>query len=673
MDMSEMDKEQELVSEIRKLKRQLAIANSRVKTVKYGLVWMEVPETFDDESENQLPVIEEVKEKSIRNKDEKPTHILIEGDNYHALTCLNYTHKEKVDIIYIDPPYNTGSDGFRYKDKRILDKFPDGSDVPKDHPLKHSYWLSFMNKRLELAYNLLKPEGVIFISINEDEYAQLKLLCDHIFQASNYMTTFTVKVRHEDRILKGDKDYHETTEQLLLYRKSPKFKSIKRLQDNSSIEKYIYTIEELIDNPEQITMGSKVVSVFKPGEYRIVKSTPSADKFQKINIRGSLKEGNSSGRFYMKYLEERNNLFGYLYKVPDMGRDMYGYRYFLTRESEAKVNSSYFQGIPLNRKELKEVPYPNYIDFEEAFNNVGYEGGVEFRNGKKPVDFLKFIFSIGSFNKNAVILDFFAGSGTTGHAVMEQNYIDGGRRQVILCTNNENNIANEVTYPRIKNVIQGYSQSKNQKEVLYEVTLNTGLLLDNSVIHAARERFFSEEYTSRYDEIKEEVRKNKYTIYGVIKKGKRVPGLGNSLKYYKTSFVGNNDILSVSDKERVNQARKAGYLLALIENTLDEAESTSYFQLFENDGNTTAIYFREESDEIDALIKKLEGIRMPKVLYVVNRENHCGFENRFAHIDNLTIKKMPQPILDIYKNIPVINAVANGDTISMDTMIEEIK
>lgn len=640
MDMSEMNKEQELVSEIRKLKRQLAIANSRAKTVKYGLVWMEVPENFDDESENQLPVIEEVKEKSIGNKDKKPTHILIEGDNYHALTCLNYTHKEKIDIIYIDPPYNTGSDEFRYRDKRILDKFPDGSDVPKDHPLRHSYWLSFMNKRLELAYNLLKPDGVIFISINEDEYAQLKLLCDHIFQVSNYMTTFTVKVRHEDRILKGDKDYHETTEQLLLYRKSPKFKSIKRLQDNSSIEKYIYTIEELIDNPEQITMGSKVVSVFRPGEYRITKSTPSADKFQKINIRGSLKEGNSSGRFHMKYLEERNHLFGYLYKVPDMGGDMCGYRYFLTRESATKVNGSYFQGIPLNRKEVKEVPYPNYLDFEEAFNNVGYEGGVEFRNGKKPVDFLKFIFSIGSINKNAVILDFFAGSGTTGHAVMEQNYIDGGQRQAILCTNNENNIANEVTYPRIKNIIQGYLQSKNQKEVLYEVALNTKLLLDNSVIRAARDHFFSEEYKSRYDEIKEEVRKNKYTIYGVIKKGKRVPGLGNSLKYYKTSFVGNNNISSVSDEEKVNQAQKAGYLLALAENTLDEVERTNYFQLFGNDENTTAIYFREESDEMDLLLKKLEGIKTAKVLYVVNRENSRDFENRFAHIDNLTIKEM---------------------------------
>ncbi len=540
--MDKVSKEQDLLKEIEELKRQLRIANDQIKKAKYGLVWMDVPEVFENNIQNQHPVLEEVKEKAIANDNGQPTHVFIEGDNYHALTCLNYTHKGKIDLIYIDPPYNTGSDGFRYKDKRVLDKYPDGSDVPNDHPLRHSYWLSFMHKRLELAYHLLKPEGVMFISINEEEHAQLKLLCDSIFQESNYMTSFTVKVRHEDRILKGDKDYHETTEQLLLYRKSSKFRSIKRLQDNTSIDNYIYTIEEIIDHPEKIMMGSKEVSVFKPGEYRIVKSTPSIEQLQKVNIRGSLKEGNSSGRFHMKYLEERNHLFGYLYKVPDMGGDMYNHRYFLTRESDKKANGFYFQGVPINRNEVKEVPYPNYLDFEEAFNNVGYEGGVEFRNGKKPVDFLRFIFSIGTLNKNAIILDFFAGSGTTGHAVMEQNFIDGGKRQVILCTNNENNIANEVTYPRIKNVILGYNQIKNQKEVLFELLLTPKILSDNTAIQVAKEQFFSEKYRSRYDEIKEEIRKDKYTIFGIIKKTKQIQGFGESLKYYRTSFVVNEAI-----------------------------------------------------------------------------------------------------------------------------------
>ena len=201
------NKEIELQNRINHLEQVVSITNNRLKKEKYGLVWLDVPEDFE-KAENKIQVLEEVKEKSIINTGAKTKHILIEGDNYHALTCLNYTHKEKVDIIYIDPPYNTGSDGFRYRDKRILNKFPDGTEVPKDHPLRHSYWLSFMYKRLELAYNLLKPEGAIFISINEEEYAQLKLLCDRIFLESNYLTTFTVKVRHEDRILKGDKDYH---------------------------------------------------------------------------------------------------------------------------------------------------------------------------------------------------------------------------------------------------------------------------------------------------------------------------------------------------------------------------------------------------------------------------------------------------------------------------------
>jgi adenine-specific DNA-methyltransferase len=649
--MSEITNERELLNRIEQLQRELEISNNRIKKTKYGLVWMEVPEAFESETENQLPILEEIKEKSIDNEDDKPTHLLIEGDNYHSLTCLNYTHKNRIDLIYIDPPYNTGSDGFKYKDKRVLDKFPDGTDVPKDHPLRHSYWLSFMFKRLELAYNLLKEEGVLFISINEEEYAQLKLLCDRIFQESNYLTTFTVKVRHEDRILKGDKDFHETTEQLLLYRKSSKFKTIKRLQDNTSIDKYVFEVEELIDNPEIINFGSKPVQVFKPNEYRIIKGEPSSEKFQKINIRGSIKEGNSSGRFHMKYLESRNNLLGYLYKVPDMGDDNVPYRYFLTREKTTLANGSYFQGVPKSRNDIKEVPYPNYLDFEETFNNVGNEGGIIFRNGKKPVDFLKFIFSIGTRNKNAIILDFFAGSGSTGHAVLEQNSIDGGKRQFILCTNNENNISHEITHPRLNNVINGYSQSQNQKEILFELPLNPKTLKDNTAILDAVNNFFSDQFKERYDEIKDEVRKDKYTIYGIIKKDNSVKGFGNSLKYYKTSFVGKNNILSASDEDKALLALKAGYLLAIAENTLVELETTNHYQFFENKEKITAIYFKEELNEMETFINKVEVCNKPISLYLFSWGNKSDFEGMFDHIPNLRIKTIPQPILEIYKNI----------------------
>jgi DNA modification methylase len=222
----------ELHRKIKDLEGEVAYLNAQLKQDnRFGLHWIDVPEAFETGGENAIPILEEVPELSITKDDEKPTHILIEGDNYHALTCLNYTHQGKVDVIYIDPPYNTGSDGFTYKDKRFLDKYPDGTQLPKNHPLRHSSWLSFMDKRMKLASSLLKEDGVIYISINEEEYANLKLLCDSVFGYSNYITTITIKVRHENRILKGDKPMHETTELLLMYRKSDKFNISKRIVD----------------------------------------------------------------------------------------------------------------------------------------------------------------------------------------------------------------------------------------------------------------------------------------------------------------------------------------------------------------------------------------------------------------------------------------------------------
>ncbi|MEA5099480.1 MAG: site-specific DNA-methyltransferase [Bacteroidales bacterium] len=644
--------QEELLIKIRELEKEVKKLNHQIiKDDRYGLNWIDCPEAFEEESENKIPILEEVKDKAIKNDDGKPTHILIEGDNYHALTCLNYTHKGKIDVIYIDPPYNTGSDGFTYKDKRFLKEYPDGQPVPKDHPLRHSYWLSFMNKRLKLAKELLSDDGVIFISINEEEYSQLKLLCDNIFLDSNYLTTFNVKVRHEDRILKGDKDFHETTEQLLLYRKSSKFKTIKRLQDNTSIDKYEYKIEELTNNPEKVTMGSKEVLVFKPNEYKIIKTNPFIDNFQKVNIRGSIKEGNSSGRFHMKYLESRNNLFNYLYKVPDIGDDKYDFRYFLSRESDKRSNGFYFQGVPVKKNDIKEVPYANFIDFEDSFNNVGYEGGIEFRNGKKPVDFIRFILSIGSLKKNSIILDFFAGSGSTAHAVMGQNNIDGGNRQFILCTNNENNILTDITYPRINNIIVGYNHTKNIKETLFELPLNPLNILDNTAIIQSKFDFFSDKYYNRYDEIKDEVKKGKYQIYGIIKNTKKVKGFGNSLKYYKTSFVGKNSPKKATDDDRVELSHKAGYLLALGENTLEEIKKTDYYQIFENNDNATAIYFKEDLRGFDDFVKEVENLEKPTSVYIFSWDNAQGFEYNFEHIKQVQIKSIPQAILEIYKSI----------------------
>src|SRR3989338_3852653 len=179
--MTEKELLQQKENHILKLEKEIEKWKKAVKTQRYGLVWLDVPEGFEDDVENKLPILEEVPKKAIKSKDDKPTHLLIEGDNYHALTCLNYTHKGKIDVIYIDPPYNTGSDGFKYKDKRILDKFPDGTEVPKESPLRHSYWLSFLKKRLELCVELLSDQGVIVVHIDENELFNLGLLLNEVF------------------------------------------------------------------------------------------------------------------------------------------------------------------------------------------------------------------------------------------------------------------------------------------------------------------------------------------------------------------------------------------------------------------------------------------------------------------------------------------------------------
>ncbi len=209
-----MEKE-EYEAQIKALKEEIELLKKKqtyeIKRQKYGLNWIDVPEAFEKDSENKIPVLEEVKDKSIKNDDGKPTHILIEGDNYHALQCLNYTHKGKIDVIYIDPPYNKGKD-FTYKDIRFISQYPDGTPVPLNSPLRHSYWLSFMSKRLTLAKNILKESGYVFISIDYNELYNLKLLCDQIFGENNFIGCISCQANPG-----GDKgDYLEVTLQYMI-------------------------------------------------------------------------------------------------------------------------------------------------------------------------------------------------------------------------------------------------------------------------------------------------------------------------------------------------------------------------------------------------------------------------------------------------------------------------
>ena len=558
-----------LEKENERIKKQL----TKFAKNRYGLFWFDVPEGFDDDVENKLPILEEIPKLAIESKDDKLTHILIEGDNYHALTCLNYTHKGKVDVIYIDPPYNTGSDGFKYKDKRILDKYPDGTEVPTDHPLRHSYWLSFMKKRLELSKTLLSEQGTIFVSIDENENAQLKLLMDEIFRPENFVANITIQSNPRG---KQQMKIATTHEYLLVYAKN-----INKVQINSEelsseqIKNYSKLDENNLNYRElglrkrgaasrRIDVPNLYYPIYvnsKTGEVALKKSKTFTKEALPVLSSGE------DGRWRWskkKFDIDKNRLYGRL--VNKERWDIFEKDYLIKNGAQKGIKSKSIW----DEKELKK-----FFDSKILFDFP------------KTVYLIKKICRIAS-NSNSIVLDFFAGSGTTGQAVLELNEEDDGRRQAILATNNENGIMMDVCYPRMKKIIKGYYNNKT--------------------------------------------------------------GLNNSIKYYKTAFVGKNNILNATDKDKIELAHNAGTMLAIAENTLKEIEKNSYYQLFENGKQYTAIYFREEFDKFDNYIKKVRELKKPVVVYIFSWEKELDF-NEFENDKNIAIKTIPQPILEIYKQI----------------------
>lgn len=582
--MTEREIAQQKDNQILRLSKEIEKLKKSIKTQRYGIVWAEVPEAFEDDVENKLPVLEEVPRLAIKNKDDKPAHILIEGDNYHALTCLNYTHKGKVDVIYIDPPYNTGSDGFRYKDKRILDKYPDGTEVPKDHPFRHSYWLSFMSKRLELAKSLLTEKGLLFVSIDYREAANLELLLNSIFGEANRVNDITVqmsqltglKMKH---VGEGNK-FPKIKETLLVYAKNalvaemqiPKVPKSATGKDNE-MEKYLKYYSNIVENPSDPYEKWSIISVKKYIEKNKLKV--DARNVKELN---AWKIENAANLVYRTSNDVIKRFVAENPKAPEVC------------EVISPNGESYIKWADKRMLFLSEYldVYVGDIWYDISTINLNKEtfGLPTFTSGQKPIKLIKRCLESVP-NKNAVVLDFFAGSGSTGHAVLDQNKVDGGMRQFILATNNEGEIIEKFCHPRIERALSGY---------------------------------------------------------------KSFSGYGGSLKYYRTGFVGKHNALDIDDKDRVQLAHHAGEMLAIAENTLDLVEKTDYWQLFGSRDRYTAVYFREEYDHLDELILKINKLDKPVSFYVFSWEDDAYFLN-FDDNASITVKTIPEPIVEIYKQI----------------------
>ncbi len=520
---------------------------------KYGLVWEDKLEDVEERLRESLPVLREVKDKALLSDEpDAPNHILIEGDNLEALTALSYTHEGKIDVIYIDPPYNTGHSDFTYND----------CYVDADDGFRHSKWLSFMNKRLKIAKKLLSDDGIVFISIDDNEQANLKLLCDEIFNAKNFVACVLQKSRES---ISGDLLFSPNHNYLLVY--SSSFEKLFARRNLFRIPQQVDTTK--FKNPDNDPRGPwKLSPVDGPGGAR--KGNPY---YEFLGIEGYYRY---SKEMMQKYYED-----GLIVKR----KTSLGKKYYLSQALEKK-------GVPpttwwddagtttAGTKILKEI-LP-----EREFTNP------------KPISLILRCLQLSTINGKEKILDFFAGSGTTLHATMQLNADDGGHRQCILVTNNENNICEEVTYERNKRVIQGYTTPK----------------------------------------------------------GVAVAGLKqNTLRYYKTDYISRDR----TQKNMRDLVAAATDLLCIKEDLYEEQHQFGRFQLkphlaryFSNGSRHMLIIYREELiDEIAEEIKQPDFGGKRLKIYVFSPGRY-PFTDNFREVeDKVELVALPAAIYDAYQKV----------------------
>lgn len=503
--------------------KNLSLIEYELTKKKYGLVWEEHEERVDIELKSQIPTFEEIQEREIIEGKENKFNFLLEGDNLHSLYLLEKTHKGKIDIIYIDPPYNTGNKDFVYDDDFV--EYEDG--------FKHSKWISFIERRLVIAQRLLKKEGVIFISIDDKEQAQLKMLCDEIFGEENFIACMPRRTKSSGKTTNKISANHDY---VLVYEKSKNQSLIIGLEHNDEGFKYE---DEYVNERGKYKLNQTL-------DYDSLSYSPSLD--YPIEINGEILY---PGGDYEKYKERQNgnykradwawrwskDLFEFGYKngfiVVKKGKNGLP-RIYTKTYLNAKIQKDEIEGYKITIEERrKPISSIEFIESKYSNDNAKKDLVKLFDNSKfdypKPVELIKTLIKIYN-NKNAVILDFFAGSGTTGQAVLELNNEDNGNRQFILCTNNENNICEKVTYQRLIKVNYGTPKVKplkfnlkyyrtnyiprlnNEEENIQEnlllniknlIQLENGINIDDKKIKVIFDEKTIDEFSTKIDEVME--------------------------------------------------------------------------------------------------------------------------------------------------------------------------
>ncbi len=552
----------ELEAQIRKLKKS-----------NLGLVFENKTEDVVEQSKIKVPVLKEVFKNRLDLNEIYPNNLMIEGDNYLALSVLNYTHKKNIDLIYIDPPYNTGAKNWKYNNNY----------VDKDDEYRHSKWLSFMRDRLNLAKNLLKDDGVLICAIDDNEQAHLGVLIEQLFPAHEQ---HAITIIHNPKGVQGT-NFSYTHEYAIFV--VPKNK--KTIGDRSLSEDEIYVSN--LRNWGNESERTDAKNCFYP----IILKDGKIIGFGNV----------APNQFHPRLANEKQKDGSiYIWPIDEKGVER-KWRY--ARQSIEEIKD--ILQIKESRGSIIQIMIAkDYGTYKTVWTDKKYDASeygtkllreilpkCDFDFPKSLYTVYDCLFAVVGSRPNANVLDFFAGSGTTGHAVLEMNKIDGGNRKFIICTNNENNnggkggIAESVCYPRIKAVINGYKNKKSGK----------------------------------------------------------IAGIPSNLFYYKTDLVDVEQIHRVSDEAKIRITYEAGEMIGVREDTLDEIEKNDWWQIFEGNGKLTAIYFKEDKAEIGELMAKLEKKNLPTALYIFSWGKN-EYKGEYSST-NIRVEDIPEPIIEVYKEI----------------------
>ncbi|WP_202620358.1 site-specific DNA-methyltransferase [Emergencia sp. 1XD21-10] len=401
-----------------------------VKGKKYGLVFEEHREEIDEVLDTHTPVLTEDKDFFIDNGGQM--NFLIEGDNLASLHLLEKTHKGQIDLIYIDPPYNTLKEGFTYSDTL----------VDKNDTFRHSKWLSFMKPRMTIARSLLCKNGVVFISLDDNEVATLRILCDEIFGYQNFVANVVWEKKFSPQ--NDAKWLSDSHDHILVYAKNKEEWHPKLLTRTEEMD-------SRYSNPDNDPRGPWTSSDFTvktaSEAYMYPIETPSG----RIVMPAASRSWVTSEENYIKLKNDNRIWFG------KKGNNVPRIKTFLSEVQQGTVCKTLWY-----RTEVGDTQ-EGTRDLKTVFGKAGV-----FTN-PKPIRLIERVLDIAS-SGDSIILDFFAGSGTTGHAVLKYNEEhENSNRRFILCTSNESNICRDVTYERIKRVIdkEGYATSLKYYKVDY--------------------------------------------------------------------------------------------------------------------------------------------------------------------------------------------------------------